>query len=344
MLRVLQLGPLPPPWGGVQTNLDGIRQFLLSQGHQTASINLTRHRRPNTDTEYFPASPYALLRLVQRLPHEILHLHIGGELSRRLVGLCFALTGFPGRRTVLSFHSGGYPSSPGGRSASYWTLRGLALRRFDRIIVVNEELREVFSRFGVPPARCQLIPPYWVPPSAPELSAGPLLAFFAAHDPVLLSVGLLEPEYDLPTQLEALNLLRQSHPGAGLLWIGSGSLQGELQRRIAASPVPGAVLLVGDVPRPQTLAAIAKASVLWRTTLYDGDAVSVREGLHFGTPIVATDTGMRPPGLSLIPARDPHALAAATRACLASPRPERRQQDGEANLRQVLHLYEQLAG
>ena len=45
-----------------------------------------------------------------------------------------------------------------------------------------------------------------------------LAAFFAAHNPVLISVGLLEPEYDLSLQIEAMpQLLRRPLPTARLI-------------------------------------------------------------------------------------------------------------------------------
>jgi glycosyltransferase involved in cell wall biosynthesis len=160
--------------------------------------------------------------------------------------------------------------------------------------------------------------------------------------PCLLSVGLLEPEYDLHRQIEAFEQIRATHSNAGLIMIGSGSLEMELRSRIAASPHAASILLTGDVPRPQTLAAIANASLLWRTTLYDGDAVSVREALHFGTPVLASDNGMRPQGIRLIPVADTGALVAATRESVAAPRPAPQPQQGLANLHSVVDLYEEL--
>ncbi len=53
-----------------------------------------------------------------------------------------------------------------------------------------------------------------------------------------------------------------------------------------------------------------------RTTWYDGDAISVREALHFGVPVIASDNGMRPEGTHLIPARDLEALVAAAEKIL----------------------------
>ena len=39
-------------------------------------------------------------------------------------------------------------------------------------------------------------------------------AFFAAHDPVLLTVGGLEPEYNLGQQIDVLGFVREHSPSA----------------------------------------------------------------------------------------------------------------------------------
>ncbi len=342
MLRVLQIGPLPPPWGGVQTNLDGIHGYLLKHGHEAAGLNLTRHRRPNTPTAFYPSSAYEVFRLLHTIPCDIVHFHIGGNVSARLLALCLVITGLPGKRSVLSIHSGGYPTSPAGRKASYWTLAGFCFRRFDRVVAVNQELITLLRRCGVQAERARLIAPYWVPEEPPALENEELRSFFGAHSRVILSVGLLEPEYDLPRQLAAFEELRRSDEGLGLLWIGSGALEADLRKLIAASPARKDILLAGDIPRPQTLAAIAGASVLWRTTLYDGDAVSIREALHFGTHVIATDNGMRPEGVLTVAGDGARPLAQQTLRTLAGPAATRRRQMGETNLQAMLDLYREL--
>ncbi len=85
----------------------------------------------------------------------------------------------------------------------------------------------------------------------------------------------------------------ERYPNAGLAIVGSGSLEAVLRERIAAEPYGDRILLCGDVAHQATLRAIAQSHAVLRTTLYDGDSVSVR-GAAFGTPVIATDNGMRP--------------------------------------------------
>ena len=343
-MRVVQLGPYPPPHGGVQTNLVAIRDYLRRNGHLCDVINLTRFRREDADGVYYPAGAAELMRLLWRLPADILHLHFGGDLTSRLLGLALFCTLLPGRKTVLTFHSGGYPGSPAGRTAAPATLRGLVLRRLDGLIGVNQEIAALFARFGVRQERIRTILPFAVEPPDRSLPLPERLAeFLSAHSPVLLTVGLLEPEYDLPMQIDAMADILERYPRAGLLIVGAGSLEESLRARIAATPYRDRVSLYGDMPHAVTLRATLESDLLLRTTLYDGDSVSVREALYLGTPVIATDNGMRPDGVHLIPPSDPGRLRDSVCKVLSG----RRERpvlagDGQENIRAVIRFYEEI--
>ena len=343
-MRVLQLGPYPPPHGGVQTNLAAIRDLLRRREHSCAVINLHRFRSSKDEDVYHPTNAIETLRLLGSLRYQIVHLHIGGDVPLRLLSLALVCALVPGTHSVLTFHSGGYATSEAGKNAGPRTLRGMVFRRFDRVIAVNQEIVELFLRFGMPADRIRLIAPHPLP-ARPEGGLTPELEhFFCAHSPVLITVGLLEPEYDLPLQIESLGALHKQFPKAGLVIAGAGSLEGELRERIAAQPWAEHILLPGDVPHAATLRAIAQADAFLRTTLYDGDSVAVREAVHFGTPVVATDNGMRPAGVKLIPARDRDALCGAIAECLSSGRPVSTgaAYGADDNIEAVLDLYREL--
>jgi glycogen(starch) synthase len=342
-MRVVQLGPYSPPHGGIQAHVVALREFLQEQGIVCDVIDLNRFRKTDGAGVFGPRNAAELFWLLLRLRADILHLHIGGNLTPRLLALSLVCNWLPGRKSVLTFHSGGYPSSPEGQKASPRTIRGWILSQFDRVIGVNENLIEVFRRYGLPPSRVKLIQPHALPAAPPEVDLPPSLgAFFSQHQPVLLSVGLLEPEYDLPLQIEVLGRLRNAFPQVGLIMVGSGSLESELRRQVAENSESSHILLTGDLDRAVTLRVIADCDLFLRTTLFDGDSISLREALHFGVPVIATDRAPRPDGVCVIPAEDLHQLELQIQQTLSENR--RTEPKGIAdkrNLEAVLRLYQE---
>jgi glycogen(starch) synthase len=343
-MSVLILGAFPPPHGGVQTHVAALRNFLIERNIPCEGIHLTRHRQADGNGLYYPRTALQVLKLLLRLKYDVIHNHVGGDLTLRVLGLCLVCSLIPGKRAVLTFHSGGYPSFPGANTPRRWSLRGFIFRRLDGLIGVNEEILKLFCQFGVPPERVRLIPPHAFHVNDGEVPLPPYLAnFFRQHDPVLTTVSGLEPEYDLALQVDVFGLVRQSYPRAGLLIIGSGSLEEELRKRIQSMPHAEHILLAGDVPHAVTLRAIIESDLFLRTTLYDGDSISVREALHYKVPVIATDNRMRPEGVVLIPVSDPVALRNAIETELARPSSQRGYgQVDESNLETVLRFYEEL--
>jgi glycosyltransferase involved in cell wall biosynthesis len=341
-MTVLQFGVFPPPDGGVQSNVKDIRDYLRRRGIRCGVVHLSRHRQADYDDVFYPKTPLAVMKIALSFPADIFHFHLGGQITKELLGLYGLATCLPGRKKVLTFHSGGYPSSPDAKQAH--PLRNLIFRRFDRIIAVNQQIVDMFLGYGVPREKLRLILPYALPSEPPPAEIPESIrAFMRDHSPLLLAVCLLEPEYDLPLQIEVMERILRKHPQAGLLIIGAGSFEGDLRAAIARKPWSQSILLCGNVPRPATMNIMARSDLLVRTTWYDGDAVSIREALHFSLPIVASDNGMRPAGITLIPARDIDALENAVLRRLDEAKPPRTPKPPvEENLQAVLDLYREL--
>jgi glycogen synthase len=337
----VQLGPYPPPHGGVQTNLVAIREYLRARGILCAVINITRHRREEADDVYYPNSAWELICDLFRHRYNIVHLHIGGIMPLRVLALALVCTSVPWAKAILTFHSGGYPSSIEGRRAKHRSFRGFVLRRFDFVIGVNQEIIDFYVKLGISESRTRLIPPHSVALTriAGQLEE-PLASFFAAHERILVSVCGLEPEYDVSRQIEVMAHVLQRLPNTGLAIIGAGSLETSLREQIRTTPYGRHVLLCGDVPHDITLRAIADADILLRTTLYDGDAISVREALYLGTPVIATDNGMRPGGVELVPIGDTQALGDSIERRLHAGKPKQAfVLPDDENLAEVLKVY-----
>jgi glycosyltransferase involved in cell wall biosynthesis len=321
--------------------------FLRQRGIPCDVVNLTRFKRPSENGIYYPPNALAVAAHLLSHPYDIIHLHIGGRIWPQQLALALACALLPGTKLVFTFHSGGYPSSPEGRSAHSGTLRAFVLRRFDALIAVNEEIAAFFRTLGIEPSRIHVISPYLGLGSiAQSQSSLPqqVSDFLAAHHPVLISVGGLEPEYDVSLQMKALGAIRAKHPQAGLLVAGSGSLDEVIRKECSLLPYAEHILLNGDLAHDLTLQAMQASDIMLRTTWYDGDAISVREGLHLGIPVIASDNGMRPEGTHLIPARELEALVAAVERILNNPPPRVPiLPESNRNLEQVLAVYQGLS-
>jgi glycosyltransferase involved in cell wall biosynthesis len=341
--KVLLIGHYSPPRGGVQAHVSALRDYLLGRGVPVEVVDLSPNRKAGAGV-HAPGGGLGVMRLLSTLRYDVAHLHVGGRLSPRLAALALLAGVLPGRRAVLTFHSGGYPSSPEGRAARPRSLRGFALRRLDALVAVNEEIAAWFRQVGVEAERVRLISPYALPAAPPAAAPPePLRSFLERHRPLIVSAGGLEEAYDLPLQIEVLGQLREKFPRAGLVLLGDGVLHEELRRRAAEKPYGEHVLLCGDVGREVALRVIADSDLMLRTTLYDGDSIAVREAVHFGVPVVATDRAPRPAGVRVVPAQDLARLREAAEQCLSDgARRAPAAGPSEENLAALLALYEEL--
>ena len=309
-IHVLQLGPYPPPEGGISRNMLAIRERLVDGGHTSTIIATSRSSSKTPDDNvHRPRSAVELLALLHRIPFDVLHLHVGGNVSRRVLGLALACSVAARRRCVLTIHSGAFPESEVAKKASRTSLAGAVFRNYSRLIAVNDEISEVFRRSGADASKVIKISPFSFSDHYPDVELPPNMEeFIGEHSPLFLSVGGLERDYDPLLQIRAMEDLITHLPDAGLIMAGGGSMRSDVEGALKVSSARTSILAPGNIEHALTIALLQRVDAVLRTTLFDGDAISVREAIQLGTPVIATDTGTRPDGTILIPIGDRTAL------------------------------------
>ncbi len=344
-IKVAQLGPVPPPHGGVSTNMLAIHNMLRSEGFEPVIIDITnRDQGSETPDVLKPRSAISLIRLLWHLECDIVHYHIGGKFSMKLALLMLFCGWLPGKKSVVTFHSGGFARSSGA-TARRLSVRGLAFRSVDLLIGVNSQMLDMFRAFGVPEDRIRLILPFDL--KQPERSLPlpvDLSKFIDKADPLIIAVGGLEPEYLNAFLIDAMPSISSRFPNCRLLIAGSGTLQSELRQKVDRMQLAGRVLLGGNIEHDVLLDLIERADVLLRLTEYDGDAISVREALYLGTPVVATDNGMRPEEVTLVPnvPTENDLLVALSTALAGATSANTVSYSDERNIEKVLEVYHEL--
>ncbi|HET8541368.1 MAG TPA: glycosyltransferase [Anaeromyxobacter sp.] len=313
-LRVALVGDWPPPRGGLSIHVAALARDLAARGVDVRVLDIGRGDHAGANVR--PARgalPYAAALAAVAAEGRLVHVHTSGANAKSwLVALAGGRARRPAApRGVLTVHSGLCPAwlaaSARRRALAAWACAGYA-----RVVAVSDAIAGALAAAGVPPRRIAVLPPF----SAAMLRPGPpppaLAAFRAARRPLFAAALAPGPTYGADVLLAALSAVRARAPGAGLAAFGPGT-----------EALPGdraGILALGDVPHGAALAVIAAADALVRPTRADGDAVSVREALALGTPVVATAIGHRPPGCLLVPAGDAAALAAAMERAAAAPR------------------------
>ena len=345
MLHILQLGPYPPPEGGISRNMLAIRDEIRARGHKCSIIATSKSSRIENEPDvYHPGSAFALIKLLTTLKFDVLHLHIGGDVSLRVLTLAFAASAFGRNKSVLTLHSGEYPQTREGLMARPGSIRGLIFRRFSRIVAVNEPIADVFRCYGVTADRIKVILPYALKrPDDTVTVPAELSGFCKDHSPMLLAVGGLEKDYDPLFQIAAMKDILVNFPDAGLMIVGDGSMRDEVEKAVEASGFAGHIYLAGNVEHAVTLHLINDADILLRTTLFDGDAISIREALFLGTSVIASDNGMRPGGVHLVPMRAADALVKEIMIAASNTKGSNIDKpDHRSNIDAVLELYAEL--
>ncbi len=142
---------------------------------------------------------------------------------------------------------------------------------------------------------------------------------------MVLFVGRLAPEKDVPTLLRAVPSLAQSRPAARIIIVGRGQEEAKLREMAAELNLGERVVFVGAVSGEELPAYFHACDVFVLPSIYEGVPTVLIEAAASGKPVVSTRTRNvddvvvhEQTGLT-VPAGDPAALSEALRRILSDP-------------------------
>jgi glycosyltransferase involved in cell wall biosynthesis len=319
-LRIVLVGPLPPPAGGMANQTEQLARLLGAEGHR---VTLVR-----TNVPYRPAwaARVPVLRAVARLlPYlvalwramrgaDVAHVMANSGWSWHLFAApAVWIAWLRGVRCVVNYR-GGEAAPFLDRSAR---MVAFTLRRAAALIVPSGFLQEIFAAHGM---RAEVVS------NVVDLSRfGPGTAPREAGAPHLVVTRHLEAIYDVATALRAFAQVQRRWPAARLTVAGRGPERAALERLANELGVAPTVQFVGNVALDEIRALYARADLMLNASRVDNMPNALLEALASGLPIVSTRAGGIPYIVEdgqtalLVDVGDADAMAAAAARVLADP-------------------------
>jgi len=296
-MKIVLVGPYPPPHGGISVHLYKVRQQFHKMG--------IRCRVVNVDPHAWESDQYIKVRGGMNLFSTLfsyarrgwaLHVHTNGHnLKSWLITLTAGLAGLFGRANFLTLHSGLAPQY----LAARWSARLLAWFSclfYARVIAVSPKVQAALISVGVRPGRTAVLPSFLFTRAPAERFPLPAVE---GRRPILGTTLFFRPEYGFALLVDAVDQLRARYPALVCLVMGSGEQQTDAEQLVAQRGLQRFLRFLGNLEHEKCLSVMSQCDLFVRPALADGDANCVREALALGIPVVASTAGHRPSGTIL---------------------------------------------
>jgi glycosyltransferase involved in cell wall biosynthesis len=307
-VKVVIVGKVPPPFGGVTVHLSRLAYHLAARQFPFKFLELTNKKHSK---EYLLGCKNAFVLIWHLLfeSYDVVHCHASNPLLLVLVDIIVAA--ILRRKVVYTLHGeGNLLLCESGPFLKKWLIRS-ALKRATRIIALNSNCEERATKFAnsrdvvlkitayLPPAPSELIPGQ---PFSEELEG-----FFSGHEICFASQGTFGncykgvDLYRFDLLAKALVESRLKNVNMGLVTLVSQTVNLSAREKVYALRRDLGLekhwLILENFG--SAIPVYLRCSAFIRPTMSDGDSMSVRECLDLGIPVIASDAVPRPDGCIL---------------------------------------------
>jgi glycosyltransferase involved in cell wall biosynthesis len=320
--KVAIIGVYPPPIGGISIHIKRLCDYLDSVGISYTIYDNTQGKK---DRPYVYTGPIErwCIGYFFRAKESVIHCHF----MRWQVRFLLSLLKLRGKRIIFTFHSYRQEESLGFLKRMMIRATG---RLGDLFICGTEKIAEDVVASGIPREKTVVIGGY-IPPMSKNDPPLPQVVeeFIQGATPLIVSNGVIgnffqgEDLYGADLCVELVRELAHEYPSLKFVFCITHTVdlayRQELQRRIAEYKIEKHFLFVEESMEFYPL--VKRSDPLIRATMSDGDAISVREALLFGVPVLGSDSSKRPPQVQLFKNRNLADLVAKTREILGKEKP-----------------------
>lgn len=287
-LRVLLVGPLPPPAGGMANQTRQLKRLLESEGVVVSLVQTNAPYRPAWVAgikglrALFRLVPYGWNLYRETALVDVVHVMANSGWSWHLLAMpAIAIAKHRGKPVAVNYR-GGLAQEFLARSAA----RVRSVLQDTRLVVPSRFLQEVFSRHGM---QAHIIPnvvdTLLFRPKAPAVRRDAIAA------PHIVIARNLERIYGVDLGLRALAILRGRYPALRASIAGSGPERENLEMLAAELGLSDVVRFTGRLDVTEMVELYQGADIVLNPVRADNTPNSVLEALACGVPVISTDVG-----------------------------------------------------
>ena len=322
--RVLMIGPLPPPLGGVQLVVGLQLRSSLAREFELHVVDTSKRQlrwaveNPTWKTPlYFVRDLSRLIRALVRLRPDAALVHAASSLSFLRDWVFMVAARLAGAKVICHYHGTLHARFPSGETRSGRAIGRLLMSAAHRVIVLGPTYRRAMGEAW---KRDDLA---W----APNMADVPLFRSMAADTPApwlargsraVLFVGRLSAPKGIYDLFDAIPRVIERHPEARFVLVGvaeSEAMEPVIRAEAERRGIAPRVTFLGCLEGHAKAAAFVTSQMIVVPSWTEGFPLVIPEAMAAGLPVIATGVGAIPDFVTdgedgfLIAPRDPRALA-----------------------------------
>jgi len=293
---VLLVGGYPPPYGGITVHIQRLHKFTINSGDECQILftGINRSKLINNNEIVWIFNIVKLLKL--RKTETIVHIHVSA--FRNLLKIYLLSRFFKNQSKLLTIHSGTFNKQLNKQSKFKHKILKNVLRKFNIIISVNTEQKQLLSSvLEVNNEKIVVIPAYIHPTSSNEDFSKEDISLIEQSDKIkIVMSGYLQDYYGYDLILDYL----ENNQKCFGYFVFYGTHDKEYKNRIIKriNNMGNASFFI-DLSPKQFNWLLKNADAYVRNTDRDGDCVAIREAAYWGIKVCASNSVARPKGTEL---------------------------------------------
>ena len=298
--RILIVGPLPPPLGGVQLTIDMQLHSSLAREFELHTVDTSKRQlrwaveNPTWKTPlYFARDLARLVRALVRLRPDIVLVHAAATFSLLRDWVFMAAARLAGAKVICHYHGTLHTRFPSGQTRSGRLMGRLIMAAAHRVIVLSPGYRREMAKAW---KRKDLV---WAPNMADvalfrSVRADAPAPWLAPGDRAVLFVGRLSAPKGIYDLFDAIPRVLERHADAKFVLVGVAEsdamepvIRAEAQRRGIAERV----VFLGALQGHDKAVAFATAKMIVVPSWTEAFPLVIPEAMAAGLPVVTTAVG-----------------------------------------------------